>query len=529
VHKHRVAGLAACLLLYSAGAVADNAPPVAAAQAQPRFDIYEFRVLGNTVLSARDVEGAVYAYLGPGKNIKDVEAVRATLENLYHARGYGTVFVDIPPQDVVDNIVRLRVTEGRVARTKISGARYFSEGKILAALPEGQPGGVPNIPILQAELAQLNSQTSDRTVVPVLKAGSEPGTMDLDLKVNDRLPLHGSVELNNEESAGTPPLRATFALNYDDFLAQLDNLAFQYQDSPEKPGKVRLIAANYTFHPIWGGFQPSLLYIDSSSNVAAVGTLGVIGKGQIYGARLTYPMALTQGLSEALTLGLDYKHFGDTVNVDATTALQTPVYYLNGSVAYLASWRSDASQETLNLSANFGPRGLASNSSLEFENKRFEGRGNYFYMRADGTWIRNLPWGFQGLLRAAGQYTAEPLISNENYSIGGIDGVRGYLEAEDLGDSAIKGTAQLRSPQWGHWKSARFGDLFVFYDTGVVYELDPLPGEASRAVLRSWGAGIDLIPGGSINAFLLIAHPLTSGAETHADAWRVLFSIRGAF
>jgi hemolysin activation/secretion protein len=524
--------LAASMFAVGATSAADTAQaptPTNAAKPQPKFDIYEFRVLGNTVLPTRDIEATVYPFLGAGKTLADVESARAALEGLYHGHGYATVFVDIPPQDVVDKIVRLRVTEGRVERTRISGARYFSEGKILDALPQAQPGAVPNIPALQQELAALNSQTSDRTVIPVLKAGTEPGTMDLDLKVSDQSPLHGSVELNNQSSADTEPLRVAVALNYSNFLAELDNIAVQFQDSPQAPNQVQLIAANYMWHPLWDGIQPSIFYINSSSNVAAVGTLGVIGKGEIFGSRLSFPVDVTPAFSDSLTLGLDYKHFRDTVNVDATTALETPVYYVNTSVAYLANWRGQAGQETLSLAANFGPRGLANDNPLEFADKRFEGRGNYFYLRADGSWIRNLPWGFQSVLRIAGQYTAEPLISNEDYSIGGIDAVRGYLEAEELGDSAIKGTIQLRSPLLGHWRTARIGDLFVFYDAGTAFTLDPLAGQPQHIMLRSWGSGMDLFPGGSIVGSLLLAHPLTDGPETPAGTWRVLFSVRGTF
>ena len=46
-------------------------------------------------------------------------------------------------------------------------------------------------------------------------------------------------------------------------------------------------------------------------------------------------------------------------------------------------------------------------------------------------------------LRAAGQAAAEPLITNEDFSIAGIDGVRGYLESEVLGDQGF----QVRSWQ----------------------------------------------------------------------------------
>src|SRR5580704_12110810 len=199
-------------------AAADAAP----AAADQRFDVHEYRVLGNTVLTARQIEGMLYPLLGDGKTMTDVEAARTALENAYHALGYATVFVDIPPQQVTDAVVRLKVTEGRIHARSISGARYFSEGKILEALPETNPGTVPRMPELQQELTVLNQQTADRSVVPVLKAGAEPGTMDLALNVDDHLPLHGSVDLNNQYTQDTRPLRTTVSLAYTDLFAALD-------------------------------------------------------------------------------------------------------------------------------------------------------------------------------------------------------------------------------------------------------------------------------------------------------------------
>ena len=135
------------------------------------------------------------------------------MEKLYHDRGYATVFVDIPEQQVDEEIVRLRVTEGKLRRVSIGGARYFSERKILAALPAASAGTVPLLPELQKELGTVNAQSADRTVVPVLKAGPTPGTVDLALNVKDNLPLHGSLDVNNQYSPDTKPLRATASLS----------------------------------------------------------------------------------------------------------------------------------------------------------------------------------------------------------------------------------------------------------------------------------------------------------------------------
>src|SRR5262249_22222336 len=85
------------------------------------FEIREFVVEGNSVLSAVQIERAVQPLLGPEGGIERVEKARAQLERAYHDAGYLTVIVDIPEQQVRNGVVRLRVTEGRVERVRVQG------------------------------------------------------------------------------------------------------------------------------------------------------------------------------------------------------------------------------------------------------------------------------------------------------------------------------------------------------------------------------------------------------------------------
>ena len=112
------------LLLAFSAACAETPPTTP--PAAPPFDVLELRVLGNTMLDARSVEAAVYPFTGPAKVMGDIEAARAALEHVYHERGFGTVFVDIPEQSVDEGIVRLRVSEGRLHQVRVAGAKYFS-------------------------------------------------------------------------------------------------------------------------------------------------------------------------------------------------------------------------------------------------------------------------------------------------------------------------------------------------------------------------------------------------------------------
>ena len=511
----------------------DAVPPgstTGSAPAAARFDVLEYRVLGNTVLPGRDIEQVLYPLLGEHKVLADVETARASLEKLYHDRGFATVFVDIPPQEIHEGIVRLHVTEGRLHESRVTGARYFSEPDIAAALPAAQVGAVPNLPALQQQLSALNNANADRSAVPVIKAGPVPGTMDLEFKVSDKLPLHGSIEVDDNYTAYTKPLRATGALSYDNLFGALDTASLQYQDSPQALGQVAVFTASYLSRPLADGWRISASYTDSDSDVANIGSggLGVLGKGQLLSARFTRPTFSSTTSLQSVILGIDYKHFRDAIGAGGTSSpLVTPISYTNLSAGYAGSWIGAHFDPAVNVAANFGLRD-APNSPNAFENKRYLGRPNYFYIRWDGTVMVHLPSSFQLMLRCAGQEANEPLISNENFPIAGSDGVRGYLEAEELGDKAVKGTVQLQSPDLA-WHQPHFLNAFAFLDLGRMQVIDALPEQVDHALLRSWGGGINLLPNGPVSGALTWADPLESAAYTQAHQSRILFTVRAGF
>jgi hemolysin activation/secretion protein len=152
------------------------------------------------------VEQAVYPYLGPGRTTEDVEQARASLEKAYQDKGFQTVSVQIPPQQVRNGVVILQVIEGKVGRLRIHGSRYFSLEQIRKQAPSMAEGTVPNFNEVTRDIVALN-QLPDRRITPSLRAGVEPGTVDIDLNVKDTLPLHGSLELNDRNSPNTTSLR----------------------------------------------------------------------------------------------------------------------------------------------------------------------------------------------------------------------------------------------------------------------------------------------------------------------------------
>jgi hemolysin activation/secretion protein len=504
--------------------------PPAGEAAGEHFALLEFRVLNNSVLDVRQVERAVYPHLGPDKTIADVQAARADLEKAYRDAGYSTVYVDIPEQRVEEGVVRLAVTEGRLNRVAVTGTRFFLNRRILAAVPGLAPGTVPHFPDVQRQANALNQASPDLSVVPVLKPGSLPGTVDVDLKVKDQLPLHASVEVNNRYTADTSPTRLNVNLSYDNLFQRYQTLSLQYQTSPQDARDARVLAGTY-LAPLPGlGGTLAIYAVDSSSDVATVGTLGVLGKGHVYGSRYIMPLTATGGFSPSLTLGVDLKNFEESILLASSPALQTPIKYLNWSIAYGGSLVKDRRSTSFNIATDFGIRGLLNNPA-EFEDKRFLANPDYMYWHLDAAHLQPLPWGFEVALRAAGQYTTEPLIDNEQFAVGGVESVRGYLEAEALGDSGATGSLELRTP---HLASAfgihpREAYAYLFYDAGFVTLVDPLPTQVARQDLRSVGVGFRISGYAGFDAGLDWARALVATGYESANDSRIQFHFRYGF
>lgn len=505
------------------------AAPEEAPKKDEHFDVLEIRVLGNSKLPVTEIETAVYSHTGPEKTLADVESARLELESAYRRAGYSTVYVDIPEQTVDDGIVRLQVTEGRLARVRIEGARYFSARRIRAALPGMAQGEVPNIPQLQNGLAALNAETTDRAIVPVLSAGPRPGTVDLTLKVDDNLPVRASLEVNNQYTADTTPWRVAASVGYDNLFARFDSMTLQYQTAPEEPSEVDVIAGSYVTR--WGANDRNRLaftYIDSNSEVAAVGTLNVLGAGRIANAQFIMPLVNDAMESHTLTFGASYKDFDELIRLDADASLQTPISYLAFSLGHTSVWRQPGTQWTLDSGVNFGARRIF-NGSEEFADKRYRARPNFFIIHADGSWRHVFGRRIELRARAGGQYAAEPVIGNEQYVLGGATSVRGYLEAAELGDVGALGSLEMAlqpSPLAGGRLTY---EGFAFYDAGIVAVLEPLPEEPRRSDLASLGLGFNFNYGDHYAASFSWAYPLVPSARTDAGDSRFLFMMRSSW
>ena len=273
------------------------------------------------------------------------------------------------------------------------------------------------------------------------------------------------------------------------------------------------------------------------------------------GTRLTVPLREFLGINSSVQLGFDYKSyqaqtystnltyfnlyaidsFGNRVLVTNQTIrlpsnTQNSLFYLPLSLRWAGTRPDKTGSTSFSVSENIFLQALASARS-DFQTVAGSPRagGNYTTINASLVRLQNLPGNWSALFNANGQWASAPLISNEQFALGGLSGVRGYQSGESYGDTGWRTQFDLRAPPMniGYFPT-QDGEVpaylrcSAFMDYGEVYHLD-----STLAAIRQWGTGFGfyLTAGSHFDARLTLAYALLATPTTPAGDVQAYFSV----
>lgn len=524
--------LAGCGILLLVFACALAGVCVAHAAETQRFEIKHFEIVGNSIFDSERLQSVVHDFTGPDKSAEDVEAARTVLEKFHHDNGFPTVLVNIPEQSVEAGVVRLQVIEARIRDVRVKDNKYYTKERILRDLPSLRPGNIIYLKTLQQELARAN-QSQDMKVVPVVVPTPAIDQLDVELEVTDKLPLHGKIGFDNRATPNSPDYKVSTSLSYDNLWQANHSLSVQYQTAVDDPAKEKVFAASYLLPNPWVPDHLIAMYgVISDSDKAAGEGFNVLGKGNIVGLRYIIPLTPLDDYTHLLTLGLDRKNFDETLSSESTEDIKTPIHYLPMLFSYTSTLLDGWGSTNFSLGINILFRELYS-SVDEFREKRYRARGNYFYLVAGVERKQELPGGTDIYFKVDGQKSDQPLISNEQYSAGGMSNVRGYLESEVLGDDAFHSTTELSNKNldivFGEKEDAINFLPYIYYDVAMLWLHSPLPSEDKSRTIQGTGAGIRGLALDQFHYNFDIGRALESGVNTAAGTTRLYFNMEYQF
>lgn len=540
-----------------AQAEANSAAP---REAPPKFMIAAIDVSGATRLSNAEIERLVYPHLGPDRTNDDVVAAQKALQQAYVAKGYEAVEVEIPiqPNELFSQgIVQIVVREAPLGRVQVVDARHHSSEVARAQVPslvEGQP---INVAALQSDIAAAN-RFPDRTISPRFKAGATPGTVDVDLEVEDSAPIHASIELNNDSSPNTRPLRLSGSVRYTNLWGEGHTLSITSSLTPQDIDQSAVLSASYNA-PLIGTPWSFLFYgYKSNSNVAALGGTNVLGNGYQIGARVTYRLPGDK-LFQQISFGPDVKVFEENISLNGEALQPTQIRYLPVVAEYAMSGADETTSFGLTFGATAGLRVVKRDACFEspfdtplpppgvitcalgggeigvvadqFTGRAIDASENFVRFNLDLNYTRSLIEDFQLALRFSGQLADSSLVTNEQFSIGGMSSVRGYYVSEAVGDDGFVSTIEMRTPSL----APLFGNfvdelrLFTFLDAGLARLRAPAAGQTDDFRLAGIGGGFRLQVFKLLSGEFVIGVPLRTGPATGRGERRYNFSLKGEF
>ena len=489
-----------------------------------RFPITTFLVEGNTIFEETKIERVLDSYKGAERRMKDIEEARAELETMYHKAGYPTVLVNLPEQTIENGVVRLQVVEGHLLAITVTGNEHYDWGNIRSKLPSLTPGALIYEPTFVKELAAVNGNP-DLSVTPLLKPGSVPGTVDLELKVKDRLPVHGKLEADNRGPITTPRNRLIAEVQHTNVFGHDEILTVNTVQTPTDWGAIQNYGASFVYPVIWPNHLLTVYASKSESNsvlaggaisVGGGGDVGIAGNATIAGVRYIFPLFPGREQTHQLSIGLDYKRLEKTTATfpgGSTAVVLNPVQYMPVSLGYTGFYPDRFGLTRMSFTAKGYVAGvIPGGAKKDFggdptdpfaqPGNRAGSTGTFAVLQGGLSRLQPLPGEFTLDLSVNGQWASEPLIPAEQFFSGGFDTVRGYSQFEAIGDHAIRGRAELTTPEVLKvpvdrlWQRRRSSDYTIrlkfatFYDAAQLWVAQAPLGQTSRFRLEGAGFGI---------------------------------------
>lgn len=552
-----------------------------------RFDIRSFRIEGNTLLPQADADAAVAPFVGAQRNYGDIQKALEALEGAYRSRGYGTVQVYVPEQELTQGVVRFEVTEGVVGKVNIVGNKFFDNANIRATLPGLQEGAAPNMRQL-SENIQLANENPAKQVEVTLGIGEENGKVDAKVDVTDDNPRKFILTADDTGTGATGKHRIGFAYQNANIANTDQVLTLAYTTSPDAPQGVKVDIYSVAYRvPFYGiGDSLDIIYGKSSVNTpmttAGPGTATLNGKGDVFGIRWNHYFSRRGEYTSKLIFGFDDKYINTRCTNPATGAdytfdpptpmnpactpytvrpfsltytgqRQSPGQILDYSLGFYQNW---ATGTRYNFTTASGASGTDRYSVMNVDGdplnlgwKRAT-PDNFNYLKLTYSYLQSLAgdWAVRGAFN--GQYSGTPLPASEQFSIAGSTAVRGFNERAIAMDKGFFVNLEVYSPELanglglpGSLKAVGFYDFGRGFNYIGSRSADLGQGPFEKAGIASVGAGLRYSMGKDVSIRVDLATVVDAGpanvvpgttatapanTESRGD-WRGHFAVQFAF
>ena len=425
------------------------------------IEVSSFKVVGITLITQEQAQEALKPFTNRQLTLDQIKEAGDALTNLYAQMGRMAQAV-IPPQDVVNGVITIKIIEGKVGNViielnKESPSRLKSEVIQKFITNSNEPGNLIDLKGLERSLAILN-ETPGNEVSGELAEGDKEETTNILVNAKDTGLFAGRVDLSNYGAANTGPAQATASLSLNNPSGNGDQATLDVIGSQGSVyGQLRYgLPVGYDGWRVSAGVS-ALDYKSLSSYSTTISQ----GTAQTYGIYSIYALERTARSTKNVIINFENKNYNNQTN-----GIESSNYQLNDlslgingtnfiGQAY-ASWGATATLGSLSINnsnqANNDAQGAAT-------------KGTFAKLGFNGSITQPLPIDETNLVASIyGQLANKNLNSAEQIYMGGPYGVRAYPVAQGGGAQGAIASVEINH---NLIEDLQVG---VFFDAGLVQQ-----------------------------------------------------------
>jgi hemolysin activation/secretion protein len=457
--------------------------------------------------------------IGKPVTLDQLEQARVAVTLKYINAGYINSGAVLDDQPVGDGAVVMRIIEGKLSDVQIAGNKRLRDRYLRSRIILG--AGTPlQLQSLRDQLEILRQNPNLSQINAELRPGGELGTSSLDVRVQENRPYQVGLIFDNHRSPSVGAERVSFFASHDNLLGFSDSFHVQAALTDGGISNMRLIGhesgdlpfsdwpevfVDYTIPVTARDLTLTFAFQKSDSSVieAPFQELDIDSELLSYSVTARQPIYRTPASELALFATLNVKQNktfllgepfsfseGADNGVSNTTAIRFGQEYFHRDVQQALAIRSTFSFGIDAFNATTGPGA---------DGQFWSWIGQAQYVRRIGS--SNV----QGVARVNMQFTDQPLLAIEQFSVGGVDTVRGYRENTFVRDNGITGSLELRIPVFSRPAKQTEITLIPFFDMGYAWNQT---GDPDSDVISSIGIGANVEYTSHLSAQLFFGLPL---------------------
>lgn len=455
----------------------------------PSFLAKDIKLAGVESFPPEDFDPLIGPYEGREVSMDDLDTLAQEIAREYLRKGVISACF-VPPQEVREGVVTIQVVEARMGKLNITPHKYFEED-MLRFYWDIRPGEILNYEDMSRSLYLMN-KNPDRTVKATLYAGEKPRTTDITLDTVTRFPFHFTWGFDREGTPASGKERWTVGVLDNNFLFVDDTLIFGYTFGQHFYGI-------YGYHAVpITDFGTSVMYGYSASQSIPqkqYALFGLESESQTASVSVHQDLFQKGAYRGEAYIGFDAKD--KTTWVTQGTLNRDRLRILNFGCSMIHEYPGAVT--FMNPELSQGINGLGARDTSPMTSREASNTFSIFNLSLSHT--RALPNDFRAVFKFKCQLASEALPSIEQYSLGGMNSVRGYPDADFLADDAFQTNFELLIPPFMLPEEIRLPvigrlsikDLLtgvVFFDYGYGQKRGNRANEENFGSLAGMGTGL---------------------------------------